>query len=534
MTKTIKKTIRKKRREPNNFKKIKTINSYIAQTWLDINISLNAFKEKKYNIKLSESIVKNVIKNYNSLVRNDLQTLKDLKFYLNKLMISIDDISIQSINLIINNLFELKIHFYYLSLEFIIEILANFPKEDLELFLTKPLLFENNLELVRLFFNQNDKRMKTYEFLYLIKKYGLNLNLKKLNITTLITDKENFNDEVLKELVHSCPELKTLILMHCNEITDAGLVYLKNLRNLFSLDLTYCVKITNAGLESLKSLIVSDNSDVYEENEDHKNYATIVDEEGRINSEIHRISKLLSLDRIDKIPKIEDSLLHWNEFLQKHFIRKAGDHHVTQKLPKHHNHDLLIHSFKALGLIDETHPKEKKFDFIIVFGGTPWDSFERFSKVSSLLENEVEAGLIIYLNGERELQQLEKDWLKDKECGEIQYQHEGALAIWEKYFSYLGRLIVPFTIKPPEGRRANTADTLKEFFKKYEKGTGLFVTNGPYGPYQYETARLIANNCSTSFYFEVVSSECSHEISTSSHLDTIARRVFSIIESQAI
>ena len=60
-------------------------------------------------------------------------------------------------------------------------------------------------------------------------------------------------DETLKHL-KGLPNLTSLDLSFCDQITDAGLKHLKDLPNLTSLNLSGCWRITNAGLEHLKSL----------------------------------------------------------------------------------------------------------------------------------------------------------------------------------------------------------------------------------------------------------------------------------------
>lgn len=259
----------------------------------------------------------------------------------------------------------------------------------------------------------------------------------------------------------------------------------------------------------------------------NSNYPSVGDANGNIHAAVDSIAKILFGD---VSPAADAPLSVWNTFLQAKFLRAAGsDHCNIQNLPQHDSHDELVPHFEALGLVHETLPTAQKFDQLVVFGGTPWDTRERFSYVKELRNRGIATDAILYLNGDRKLQESERKWLIDQGYGEIEKQHEAAKAIWVKDFADQEDISLDLlTIAPPEGRRANTEDTLTAFFSSHQRGTVLFVTNGPYGPYQDATTRVVAAKQLTTPMFEVVSSMCAPRISTASLLDTIARLVYTI------
>lgn len=255
---------------------------------------------------------------------------------------------------------------------------------------------------------------------------------------------------------------------------------------------------------------------------------------GKINPAVVAIAKILF--PANEIPDENSSLKVWNDFLQIKFLRK-GDHQVAQFSPLHPLHEDLMPYFKALGLIDETHAMEQEFDIGTVFGGTPWDTYERYSKLcKEINDKNRQIDSIVYMNGDRNLDPSEIDWMAANGYGFVTKQHEAAKIIWDKTFKTKVGPEITFSLNTaphPGDRRANSEDTLIYFFSGITKDEGepkikkiLFVTNGPYGPYQYATAKSVAQKYFPSISFEVVSSQCRTSMSTISLLDTIARRFY--------
>ena len=73
-------------------------------------------------------------------------------------------------------------------------------------------------------------------------------------ITTLDLSGMDITDKQLETIVKTFPNLTSLNLAECEDITDAGLAHLAQLHALTSLDLAYCSNITDAGLAHLAQL----------------------------------------------------------------------------------------------------------------------------------------------------------------------------------------------------------------------------------------------------------------------------------------
>jgi hypothetical protein len=260
-------------------------------------------------------------------------------------------------------------------------------------------------------------------------------------------------------------------------------------------------------------------------------YPDIADSRKKINPHVIAIAKELFSD----VPKETSDLDTWNQFLQLHFLRpKNTDHQQVQFLQQHIKHNAIAAHFKALGLINEVLPQNSIYKSIVIFGGTPWDTQERFGFLQDLIERKllnIEQSRIVYINGLRKLMQSEVDFLKSNNFAKVEFQHEAAILLWNKtLLPTLKKELELLTIEPPKpGQRANTEDTVSSFFAKFKGDKHLFITNGPYGPYQFETVKSVAQKVKTSDPFEVISSQTNPKISTISFLDTIARRLFTYI-----
>ncbi len=262
-------------------------------------------------------------------------------------------------------------------------------------------------------------------------------------------------------------------------------------------------------------------------------YPDIVNSSGKINPHVVAIAKELFPDA----PMESSSLETWNRFLQLHFLRpKNADHQHIQFLEKHTKHNAVTAHFKALGLIDKVLPQSSNYRNIVIFGGTPWNTQERFDFLQDLIRRKllhIEQSRVIYINGLRKLLQSEVDFFEKNNAMNVEFQHEVAALLWNKtLLPTIKKELEILTIEPPKpDQRANTEDTVSAFFRKYRGGKHLFISNGPYGPYQFETVKNVSQEIKNSDAFEVINSQANPKISTISLLDTIARRLFTFLDS---
>lgn len=260
------------------------------------------------------------------------------------------------------------------------------------------------------------------------------------------------------------------------------------------------------------------------------NYPKIFSDKGKAHPSLVAIANELVTE---ENPGSKGTLEAWNTFLQKHFLRKKGlDHQDIIHMKQHQQHAALLPHFRELGLIDDVEPSRKNYDIIVVFGGTPENTQRRYEKTIAVLKQIKRPKRIVYINGNRKLHPSEIRWLRNNGLREVTHQHLAAELIWKKRFR--DKTDVAFevmTISPPcPGARANTADTLGAYFKKFPGATTLFITDGPYGPYQGETVIHIAKKLGEARYLETVSSAAPADISTRALMDTVARRVYTHLQ----
>jgi len=273
-------------------------------------------------------------------------------------------------------------------------------------------------------------------------------------------------------------------------------------------------------------------------------YPLIVEKNGQLNPAVIAIAHIVAQHTASRaLPADNASLETWNDYLQIHFIRRSGtDHQQVQKLGNAAYHHYLVPYFEKLGLIERVWPSQKHYDYVIVFGGSPWDTQARFKYLQKLVGAQkisLEKSTVFYINGKRTLHPSERRYLLKNGYPDCQYQNEAVERIWDQAWKpKLKKDLVFLTIIPPKHPiRANTADTVRAFLKdiyfkenKTTDKTILFITNGPYGPYQHETVRAVAAEFSAPIAFETVSSHTRKMMSTASFLDTIARRVYTYLE----
>lgn len=138
---------------------------------------------------------------------------------------------------------------------------------------------------------------------------------------------------------------------------------------------------------------------------------------------------------------------------------------------------------------------------------------------------------VTYINGRRKIASSEV--AEAKAMGvDCEYQHQCAELIWKAYYAGLPVKLEVMTIDPPEGRRANTDDTLMAFYARIPEDQAAKVlgySNQPYGPYQGDTANAVKERMKRfDLEVEVVAKASDKPVATITYLDSIARRVYTV------
>ncbi len=273
------------------------------------------------------------------------------------------------------------------------------------------------------------------------------------------------------------------------------------------------------------------------------------------------IEEISILQNRDAVLPDKSDLLAWNRYLQMNFLRPSHmDHYDIAQNISDQNQQQMLAIFKNLGMVDDIEPSRKEYDLLFVFGGSLLHTYRRFSYLDWLVRQNkiiIPQTPIYYINGRRSLALVEQEEASSLGVRCL-VQDECARLIWEKYFQVLGSLHV-MTIDPPSGRRANTEDTLRAFYKtknlnffarkslssNLEKIKILGFSNQPYVPYQSDLSQTLAFTEKVKVIVEVVGPAAREEmIPTSPHafdmnltdtprsvpslvyLDSIARRLY--------
>lgn len=258
---------------------------------------------------------------------------------------------------------------------------------------------------------------------------------------------------------------------------------------------------------------------------------------GVINKNIVELAKIKNPKT--RLPPVS-SLPEWNAYLQKNFLRPANiDHQDMAHMRPNPKHAQMLPLFNALGMVKDIYPAHRNYDHIFVFGGTPSNTKERFEFLAQNIASKKiyvpDNATITYINGHRKIDKSEV--AEAKAMGvDCEYQHQCAELIWHAHYAGLPLKLEIFTIEAPEGRRANTDDTLMAFFARipaHEKTRLLGYSNQPYGPYQGDTANAVKNKMKRfDLEIDVAAKESTHEVATIVYLDSLARRVY-IANSEA-
>jgi hypothetical protein len=246
---------------------------------------------------------------------------------------------------------------------------------------------------------------------------------------------------------------------------------------------------------------------------------------------------IVSLARLQKpqatLPPTS-SLTEWNTYLQRNFLRPPNvDHQEMAQMQQDPKHGQMTLLFNALGMVKDIKPSKKQYDNVFVFGGTPSHTKERFEFLAQNIKSkriDVPANATVtYINGHRKIASSEV--AEAKAMGvDCEYQHQCAELIWKAYYAGLPVKLEVMTIQPPEGRRANTDDTLMAFYARIpadKHANVLGYSNQPYGPYQGDTADAVKQRMKRyDLQVEVVAKASDDPVPTITYLDSIARRVY--------
>lgn len=230
------------------------------------------------------------------------------------------------------------------------------------------------------------------------------------------------------------------------------------------------------------------------------------------------------------------SLPAWNTYLQRNFIRPPNvDHHEMAHMQQDPKHSQMTPIFNALGMVKDISPSSNKYDHVFVFGGTPNHTKERFEFLAqNITSKRIDVPVnatVTYINGHRKIASSEVEEAKAMGV-DCEYQHQCAELIWKAYYAGLPVKLEVITIEPPEGRRANTDDTLMAFYARIPADQAakiLGYSNQPYVPYQGDTASAVKERMKRyDLEVEVVGKSSDKPVATITYLDSIARRVYTV------
>lgn len=252
---------------------------------------------------------------------------------------------------------------------------------------------------------------------------------------------------------------------------------------------------------------------------------------GNMNKDIVALAKMQQPKAV--LPPIS-SLTAWNTYLQCNFLRPANvDHQHMAHMQQDPNHTRMTPLFNALGMVKSINPSRNKYDHVFVFGGTPNHTKERFEFLAqNITSKKIDVPVnatVTYINGRRKIASSEVEEAKAMGV-DCEYQHQCAELIWKVYYAGLPVKLEVMTIDPPEGRRANTDDTLMAFYGRIpadQAANVLGYSNQPYGPYQGDTANAVKERMKRfDLKVEVVAGASDKDVATITYLDSIARRVY--------
>ena len=222
-----------------------------------------------------------------------------------------------------------------------------------------------------------------------------------------------------------------------------------------------------------------------------------------------------------------------NEVAQKELLRKPGQERWQMEDTYEAKRKELLPVFVKLGMQTEIRPKHKSYEYIIVYGGAVPRMKIRLRFLEELWRNGVRGNEIVFLAGERPLDQTFEieDWKTTNDIPAT--EAEAAKRLWKELISDpdLSSRQVNFVIVPMLGtRRPGTVDIVKAWVGQSPKaGKWLAISNNPFISYQDLTMRgvlLKSELYKTRVELETVGRTAPEVTRVSEFLDNLARVLY--------
>lgn len=232
---------------------------------------------------------------------------------------------------------------------------------------------------------------------------------------------------------------------------------------------------------------------------------------------------------------------------QKEWLRKPGtERWHEQKNFSSQSHTLIIKECSSLGMIGAITPKQKKYDYIIVLGGTVQTTRKRFAYALELINQNVSCNSIVFLCGQRPLDKtIESEEILVNDITNPLHQR----ADWQKPAilptteTEMAHMIIDQTELPknikekivvidtpskigPNGNivRPTTGDTFAQWLSfGVQPGTVLVISSQPYVGYQDSVSRTFLPK---TFIIETVGKASQDDVSDAIMLDTLTRWIY--------
>lgn len=232
---------------------------------------------------------------------------------------------------------------------------------------------------------------------------------------------------------------------------------------------------------------------------------------------------------------------------QKEWLRKPGtERWQEQKQFSSLSHELITKECSSLGMIGTIFPKLKKYDYVIVLGGTVQTTRKRFAYAMELINQGISCNSIVFLCGQRPLDKtIESEEILVNDIANplpqrADWQKPAILPTTETEMTrmVIDQTSLPKTIKEkivvvdtpskigPNGSivRPTTGDTFAQWLSfGVQPGTVLVISSQPYVGYQDSVARTFLPK---TFIIETVGKASQDDVSDAIMLDTLARWIY--------
>lgn len=228
-----------------------------------------------------------------------------------------------------------------------------------------------------------------------------------------------------------------------------------------------------------------------------------------------------------------------NEVAQKELLRKPGQELWQMEDNYEAKREELLPVFVKLGMQTEIKPKHKSYEYIIVYGGSAPRMKMRLQFLEELWRNGVRGNGIVFLAGERPLDQTFEieDWKATEDVPAT--EAEAAKKLWKEVISDpdLSSKQVNFVIVPMlETRRPGTTDTVNMWLGQSPRvGKWLAISSNPFIPFQDLTMRgvlLKSKLYKTQVELETVGQAAPAVTMVSALLDNLARILYTEINQE--